>query len=768
MFGESKLNIILIVASVLVILVGWQFLMPLFRPDPPPAPPRDATAQHDTAKPTGGDAQVDGVSAADAAPQPVRDRAEAIADSPRIEIDGARVRGSILLKGARFDDVVLKDYREHKDENSANIVVFNPRDTAHPYFAELGWTQAADGDAVLPTTDTLWRADREVLKTGEPVTLTWDNGRGLVFTRKISLDENFLFTTEQTVENNGEQAVRLVPYGLVTRYDTPVAGQSGMFAVNSEEFVPWGMFAHGGVGVLHGAKQEFSYGDLQELGKAEFQSTDGWVAITGKYWLSALIPDPNQPIVAKFEHTAPQNRDRYQADYRWQDEVVVQPGGRQTVANHLFVGAKEFNLLDSYETTIGVRDFDSAVDFGLVWFLARPLYYPIDFFYRNIGNFGVAILLLTICVRILLYPLANKAYASMSKMRKLQPDTIILRERYKDDKHKMNTEMMALYRREKANPMAGCLPMLVQIPVFFALYSVLFATIEMRHAPFFGWIDDLSAPDPLTFITGFGLVDWPAPDFLMIGLWPIAFAVTMLLQMKLNPQPVEPLQQKIMMILPIVFLFMFARFPAGLVVYWTWNNVLSIGQQWLIMRRMGITRASLAADAARIKKIKEQAAAGTLPIPSRSRPSTRKGKRPTGKAATGKRPAGERTERSGRKERGTRTERAAQPAPRKKSFREQAEEMRREKMRQKRRKAQEKEAKKRAKQRGTDKTRSAPAVEDAEDKENKLSRRQRRAAQAEKREKEGASQQESESGTWQEDDKPPPDPNKGRKRTPKR
>ncbi len=780
MFGESKLNLVLVVGAVLVILIGWQFLMPIFFPAPPPAPRREVTAERQTAVQDAGRGQVESVSADEPAALAVLERGDAIGGSDeRIRVDGNRVRGSILLKGARFDDVVLRDYREQRQEDSPNIYIFSPRSAEHPYFAELGWTQDTGAGLKLPDSDTVWQADRRVLKSGSSVTLSWDNGQGLLFSRKISLDENFLFTTVQTVENKGETPVSLYPYGYIKRYDTPASGLTGMFAVNSEEFVPWGMFAHGGVGVLNGAKQEFSYEDMQESGKSEFQSDDGWVGITGKYWLSALIPDPNEAITAEFEHTYPGQRDLYKVDYRWQNPVVINPGGRKAVSNHIFVGAKEFNLLGAYEETLGVRNLDSAVDFGLVWFLARPLYYPIDFFYRNTGNFGIAILLLTICVRILLYPLANKAYASMSRMRKLQPDTILLRERYKDDKAKMHTEMMALYRREKANPMAGCLPMLVQIPVFFALYSVLFATIEMRHAPFFGWIQDLSAPDPLTFITVFGLLDWPAPEFLMIGIWPIVFALTMLLQMKLNPQPVDPMQQKIMMFLPLLFLFMFARFPAGLVVYWTWNNVLSIAQQWLIMRRMGITRASLAADADRIKKIKEQAAAGTLPMPSRSRPSSgRKKKRPTSE----RRDRGERGlsgERSERRERGERggtsspRQRSVAPAKRKKSFREQAEELRREKMRQKKRKAQAAEAKKRAKKRGDTKRKEEPAAEAENDQATKLSRRQRRAAKADMRDNDGtaasdARQAKSESGEWQEDRKRPSRRAKGKKRAPRR
>ena len=318
--------------------------------------------------------------------------------------------------------------------------------------------------------------------------------------------------------------------------------------------------------------------------------------------------------------------DSFQTIYE-AEPLTVNPRQTVSLTSHLFTGAKVISLLDRYEDVLGVDRLDLAVDFGPAWFLSKPMFYVIDFFNRATGNFGVAILLLTICVRVLLFPLANKAYASMSRMRKLQPEMIRLRERFKDDKQRMNTELMKLYREQKANPVAGCLPLVAQIPVFFALYYMLFVTIEMRHAPFFGWIDDLSAPDPMTFITAFGFLDWPAPEFLLVGIWPLVFGATMWLQMKLNPQPMEPIQQKIMMALPIIFLFLFARFPAGLVVYWTWNNVLSIGQQWLIMRRMGITRKSLAEDAEKIKKIKEAAEKGTLLKPSRSsrKKSTRSG-----------------------------------------------------------------------------------------------------------------------------------------------
>ncbi len=746
MFGESKLNLVLVIGAVLIILVGWQFLMPIISPTPSPDTRQIIeNNQHidlDSEDPN----NKNNVPIANQSNEPLlidsTDRVSEIASGNFVNINSERIRGRILLTGALFDEIYLRDYRKTNSDNSENISVFEPLDSNHPYFAEFGWETTNGEDISLPSVTTKWQADKLTLGPGEHVNLTWNNGEGLKFTRTISLDENYLFKTLQKVENIGSATVSLIPFGRIYRFDTPAAGQTSMFAVDSEEFVPWGMFAHGGLGVLNGQKLELSYEDMRDVEKTVINSRQGWVGITDKYWLSALIPDQNSSITAKFNHSVNNERDVYHVDFRPQQPLVVNPNATVQTFSHLFVGAKEFNILESYENALGAPDLNSAVDFGLVWFLAKPLFYPIDYFYRSIGNFGVAILILTVCVRILLYPLANKAYASMSRMRKLQPDTIMLRERYKHDKAKMNMEIMALYRREKANPMSGCLPMLVQIPVFFALYSVLFATIEMRHAPFFGWIQDLSAPDPLTFITLFGVFDWDVPDslgFIKIGIWPILFSVTMLLQMKLNPQPVEPLQQKIMMFLPLLFLFMFAQFPAGLVVYWTWNNVLSIGQQWLIMRRMGITKATLQADAEKIKKIKEQAEAGTLPRPSSSRTPSRKRKKPD-------------PNRSVRKKLTNKNSDTA-PAKRRKSFREITEEIRQEKARQKKRRMRAAEAKKRAKIRTQAKTKTFETNEDDTQKD-KLSRRQRRAARAKKQDLtdpiSNTSNVKSEDGQWKE------------------
>ena len=606
MFGEDKRNLFIAIGVIFVILVGWQFLMPaLF--------PADERPRRVVERPVG--EPVPGDQAAPVAGTPEADRMQqAGIESPRIAIDSPRLSGSIARLGGRIDSVTLLDYHETADEESPNIVLLQPRDAVRPYFADFGWHTATQG-VPLPQPDTLWSADRTTLSPGKPVTLRWDNGTGLSFTRKIEIDENFVFTVTQSVRNATTAPLSLAPYSLVARFSD--ATESIL------PFKPLFIFQDGALGIFGEDYREADYEDMRDAFDAgdgyRYEATGGWMGLTDKYWLVALIPDQTTRYQGSFEYVPVEDgqADSFQTIYE-AEPLTVNPGQSVSITSHLFTGAKEISLLDGYEETLGVDRLDLAVDFGPAWFLSKPMFYVIDFFNRATGNFGVAILLLTICVRVLLFPLANKAYASMSRMRKLQPEMIRLRERYKDDKQRANTELMKLYREQKANPVAGCLPLLAQIPVFFALYYMLFVTIEMRHAPFFGWINDLSAPDPLTFITAFGFLDWPVPEFLLVGIWPLVFGATMWLQMKLNPQPMEPIQQKIMMALPIIFLFLFARFPAGLVVYWTWNNVLSIGQQWLIMRRMGISRQSLAEDAEKIKKIKEAAEKGSLLKPSRS------------------------------------------------------------------------------------------------------------------------------------------------------
>lgn len=741
MFTEDKRNLVIAIVAVVAILIAWQFLLPRLMPDTPP--PQPAEQQQAEGVPA------DQITVEQAAPKIAEEaevvpRAEALGAGARVTVDAPRLRGSIPLTGARIDDVTLKDYREEAEKDSPPIDLLSPSSTEHPYFAEFGWLPAEESPVELPDRNTVWQTHDGPLTAATPITLTWDNGEGLVFERTIAVDENYLFTVTRRVRNNGAAPVALHPYSLLSRTGTPT----------SSFYKPWGMFQNGALGVLAGDYREADYGDLRDGDVVKGPSTGGWIGITDKYWLAVLIPDQTSHIQADSHHSASGKTDRYQVEYV-QDAITLNPGEVTEVTDHLFAGAKEIAVLDAYEESLGADRFDLAVDFGYVWFLSKPMFYAVDFFNRVTGNFGVAILLLTICVRFLLFPLANKAYASMSRMRKLQPEMMMLRERFKEDKQRMNQEIMGLYRREKANPMAGCLPMVVQIPVFIALYYMLFVTIEMRHAPFFGWIKDLSAPDPWTIITGFGYLDWPAPSFLLVGIWPLFYGLTMWLQMRLNPQPVEPLQQKIMMALPIVLLFVFAQFPAGLVIYWTWNNVLSIGQQWLIYRRLGVTRATLAADAAKIKEIKEKAEKGTLVRPSESRPGERK-KRPAGAKTAKSRPA---TSKAASSKSGAR--RTTTPT-RKLTLKEQAEVYRREKEARKRKKAAErKRAKARTERAGSRKSgqKARPAAETEAAEPIKLSRRERRAARAAKQaETEGAEaksdQQEREWATPQQDARP--------------
>ena len=651
--GQDKRNLLIAIGAIFVVLVGWQFLMPaLFPPD---ERPRRVAEQTDRAPSPADQAAAGPAPGVEASAEGL---GQAGIDSPRVTIDSPRLSGSISRLGGRIDSVTLLDYHETADEESPNIVLLQPRDAVRPYFADFGWLTAAEG-IVLPQPDTLWAADSGTLSPGKPVTLRWDNGAGLSFTRKIEIDENFVFTVTQSVLNTTGGPLALTPYSLVARFSD--ATESIL------PFKPLFIFQDGALGIFGEDYRDADYEEMRDAFDAgegyRYEATGGWLGLTDKYWLVALIPDQEVAFKGSFEYVPVDggNADSFQTIYE-AEPLTVNPGQTVSLTSRLFAGAKEISLLDDYEESLGVDRLDLSVDFGPAWFLSKPLFYVIDFFNRATGNFGVAILLLTICVRVLLFPLANKAYASMSRMRKLQPEMIRLRERYKDDKQRANTELMKLYREQKANPVAGCLPLLAQIPVFFALYYMLFVTIEMRHAPFFGWIHDLSAPDPLTFITAFGFLEWPAPEFLLVGIWPLIFGATMWLQMKLNPQPMEPIQQKILMALPIIFLFLFARFPAGLVVYWTWNNVLSIGQQWLIMRRMGITRQSLAEDAEKIKKIKEAAEKGELLKPSRS---SRKKTTRSGAAKEGARARGEGTARrdgDARRDGATRA-RKARPRP---------------------------------------------------------------------------------------------------------
>ncbi len=496
-----------------------------------------------------------------------------LTDGGRLEIITPRLHGSLALRGARLDDLTLADYQATIDPDSAEIVLLAPSGSRHAYYAEFGWVPE-DDSIPTPGSDAVWQTSQTQLTPESPVTLRWDNGAGLIFERTIAVDENYMFTVEQTVRNSSDTSVTLFPYGLVLRQGTP---QTTGFYILHE----------GPLGVFDGELAEWDYASLQDEGRVERTTTGGWIGITDKYWLVSLIPDQRQTVATRFVHTVRQGLDRYQVDALGSG-VVVTPGASVTETSQLFAGAKEVTLLDSYADTYGIIHFDLAVDFGWFYFLTKPFFYALYYLNSVFGNFGVAILIFTVFVKLLFYPLADKSYQAMSKMKKLQPEMMKIRERYQNDKMRMNEEMMALYKREKANPVSGCLPILIQIPVFFALYKVLFVTIEMRHAPFFGWIQDLSAPDPTSLFNLFGLLPFQPPEFLMIGVWPLIMGGSMWLQQKMNPAPPDPVQAKIFMFLPILFTFLLATFPAGLVIYWTWNNLLSMLQQWVIMRRMGV------------------------------------------------------------------------------------------------------------------------------------------------------------------------------------
>jgi YidC/Oxa1 family membrane protein insertase len=498
--------------------------------------------------------------------------------APRLRIESARVQGSVNLRGARIDDLVLRDYRETIQPGSPNVRILAPREDSAPYFAQWGWT-AADGRTAVPDGNTEWTAEGGTLTPSTPVTLRWENGTGQRFEIALSLDENFMVTAEQRVVNTGAEAVQVLPWARVRREHTPhVAG----YYILHEGFV----------GMIDDRLREEKYADAKTEAQRrnggpafEQEGAGGWAGFTDKYWLAALAPvDQSARNRVAFRATQEGGQDRWQVDFAPPAPVTAAPGATAGLATRLFAGAKEVHLLDAYATNLGITGFDKAIDFGWFYYITKPFFYALDWLYKQVGNFGVAILIFTVVLKILFFPLANKSYKSMSRMKVLGPKMQELKERNKDDPAKMQQEMMALYKAEKINPAAGCLPILLQIPVFFALYKVLFVTIEMRHAPFFGWIRDLSAPDPTNLFTLFGLIPWDAPAFLHMPAWAIIMGITMWVQFKLNPTPPDPIQAKLFGFMPIIFTFMLASFPAGLVIYWSWNNLLSVAQQYYIMR----------------------------------------------------------------------------------------------------------------------------------------------------------------------------------------
>ena len=503
--------------------------------------------------------------------------ADALESGPRIAIETPELSGSLNLLGGRLDDLSLNNYHETVDPESPKIVLFSPSGTDDAYYAEFGWVSGGNVAIDLPGSDTVWtQVGSGDLTPTSDVQVQWTNDQGLTFTRTYSVDEQWLFTIIDDVQNSTDAAVTIYPYGLVARHSRP---PSQGFYILHEGMI--GIFEQEGL-------EEIGYGSLEDDGTVTMAETPtGWLGITDKYWASALIPTEGVFKPRFFSGSTSTGKTTYQADFLG-EPLVLQPGARSDNITRLFAGAKEVSAVDAYQKEFNIDRFDRLIDWGWFYFLTKPMFLALDFFFHLIGNFGVSILIVTVIVKIIFFPLANRAYASMSKMKKLQPAMLELRERYADDKMKQQQELMALYKKEQVNPISGCLPLLIQIPVFFALYKVLFVTIEMRHTPFFGWIVDLSAPDPTSIFNLFGLLPYEVPALLMIGVWPLIMGITMFVQMKLNPAPPDPTQQMIFNWMPVIFTVMLASFPAGLVIYWAWNNLLSVAQQAYIMRRHGV------------------------------------------------------------------------------------------------------------------------------------------------------------------------------------
>jgi len=496
----------------------------------------------------------------------LKERDAAITESPRVLIDNGELHGSINLKGARFDDIELTKYKQTIEQGSPPVVLLSPADTESFYFGEFGWLAKGNGQA--PDSSAIWKADSNKLTPGKPLTLTWRNNSGVVFKQVITLDENYMFKVTQSVENKSAAPLELKPYGLLNR--------------THKKAKTYYILHEGPLGVINGTLQEITYQKLIDDKKIEYKDAKGWLGVTDKYWLTAIVPEGDN-FDSHFIYSGKDNIDRFQVDYLGKP-LAINPGETKETSAYFFAGAKEVRLLDDYAKKLNITLFDRAIDFGWLYFLTKQLFYLLNFIHTHVGNFGVAIILLTLIVKLLLFPIANKSYKSMSKMKTLQPEIMKLRERFKDDKVKLNQGVMELYKREKVNPLSGCLPLLIQIPIFLALYKVFFVTIEMRQAPFFGWIHDLSAPDPTSIFNLFGLLHWNPPAFLMIGILPLLYGITMFIQQSLNPAPADPVQAQMMKALPFLLVFMFASFPAGLVLYWVCSNILSIAQQWVITR----------------------------------------------------------------------------------------------------------------------------------------------------------------------------------------
>ena len=496
-------------------------------------------------------------------------RKEALTENERVPFENNSVVGSISLKGAAIDDLTFKEYNVELNSNE-KVILLNPRNVEDGYFIESGFV-TTNKNIDIPNSNTVWKVEgNKKLTNNSPIKLTWTNSQGITFEKHISLDDQFLFTVKQKIINSSDKTYNFYSYGQIIRNRIP-SSISGFYILHE-----------GFLSVLDDQLIEEDYDDIQEK-KFTQTAQEGFLGISDKFWIASVIPPRNKEFKITFDY-----KNKFRANYISTKGIEVGANGSIEEEIQIIIAAKRVNAIDYYAESLNINKFDLVIDFGILYFLTKPLWFAIDYFFKLCGNYGVAIILITVCIRLLFFPLASYSFRSMGKMKLLQPEMIRLKELHKDDKMKLQQEMMALYKKEKVNPMSGCLPILVQIPVFFALYKVLFVTIEMRHQPFFGWIKDLSDKDPTTVFNLFGLIPWDPPSFLIIGAWPIAMGLSMYIQQKLNPAPPDPIQAKIFKFFPLFLTVILAPFPSGLVIYWTFNNLLTLIQQYYIQRTMTI------------------------------------------------------------------------------------------------------------------------------------------------------------------------------------
>jgi YidC/Oxa1 family membrane protein insertase len=496
-------------------------------------------------------------------------REESINKFERVKIENKNIIGSISLKGGIIDDISFKNYKQNLNNNK-NIEFLNPKETKNGYFVETGWTSIGNGIKV-PTINSIWTVKgNKILSENKPIILEWNNGEGIVFKKIIEIDDKYFFKISQEVNNETASSIDLYPYAQITRNKIPDDIQN--FYISHEGFI----------GVFDEELKEDDYDDIEE-NKIVREANNGWFGITDKYWMTALVPEKGKNFKSTFLY-----KNAFKANYILNNPITIKASSSNSNKLKLFIAAKEVETIDTYAANLKIDKLDLVIDWGWFYFFTKPLFFVIDYLFKFSGNFGLAIILITIGIRLLFFPLANYSFRSMAKMKALQPEMVRLKELHKDDKMKLQQEMMSLYKKEKVNPASGCLPVLIQIPFFFAIYKMLFISLEMRHQPFFGWIKDLSAQDPTSLFNMFGLIPWDPPSFMVIGVWPILMGMTMWLQQKLNPAPTDPIQAKIFMFFPLFLTIILASFPSGLVVYWTVNNILTIAQQWVIMKKTKI------------------------------------------------------------------------------------------------------------------------------------------------------------------------------------